>query len=181
MNRINPVDRQTTDDRLRQTFDAIQKQLGVVPNMMRTMAHSPAVLDGYLSFGAALHRGLLPVALQEQLALTVAEMNACDYCLSAHSALGRGAGLTDDDIAASRDGRAADTRTASALQFARALLERRGGVTDLDVARVRSAGFGDGEIAEIVAHVGLNVFTNYFNRAVRTEIDFPVVTAGQLA
>jgi uncharacterized peroxidase-related enzyme len=181
VSRINPVDRETRNDRLRKTFDAIQKQLGVVPNMMRTMAHSPAVLDAYLAFGGALHRGLLPASLQEQIALTVAELNACDYCLSAHSALGRGAGLSGDDIAASRDGHASDATAAAALQFARALIDRRGAVSEQDVARVRSAGFGDGEIAEIIAHVGLNVFTNYFNRAVLTEIDFPLVTAGQLA
>ena len=100
MTRINPVDRETGNDRLRQTFDAVQKQLGVVPNMVRTMAQSPAVLNAYLAFGAALHKGLLPAALQEQIALTVAEVNACDYCLSAHSALGRGAGLSSDEIVA---------------------------------------------------------------------------------
>lgn len=181
MSRINPVDRETTNDRLRNTFDAIQKQLGVVPNMMRTMAHSPAVLDAYLAFGGSLHRGLLPASLQEQIALTVAEVNACDYCLSAHSVLGRGAGLSSDDIATSRDGHASDAKAAAALQFARALIDRRGAVSEQEVARVRSAGFGDGEIAEIIAHVGLNVFTNYFNRAVHTEIDFPLVTACQLA
>jgi AhpD family alkylhydroperoxidase len=127
-----------------------------------------------------LHRGLLPASLQEQIALTVAEVNTCDYCLSAHSALGRGAGLSSGEIVASRDGRASDPRAAVALQFAQALLERRGAVTEQDFARVRAAGFGDGEIAEIIAHVGLNVFTNYFNRAVDTAIDFPLVTAGQL-
>ena len=93
MSRISPLDRDTSNDRLRKTFDAIHKQLGVVPNMMRTMAQSPAVLDAYLAFGASLHKGLLPASLQEQIALTVAEANACDYCLSAHSALGRGAGF----------------------------------------------------------------------------------------
>lgn len=180
MSRISPVDRETSDDRLRQTFDVIEKQLGVVPNMMRTMAQSPAVLAGYLAFGSALRGGLLPTALQEQIALTVAEANACDYCLSAHSALGRGAGLSTADVVASREGRASDSRAAAALQFARAIVERKGAATTEDLARVRVAGFGDGEIAEIIAHVGLNVFTNYFNRAVHTEIDFPVVTAGQL-
>src|SRR5947209_4707626 len=104
MSRMSPVDRDTTNDRLRKTFDVIQKQLGVVPNMMRTMAQSPSVLEGYLAFGSALHRGLLPVALQEQIALVVAEANTCDYCLSAHAVLGRGAGLSSDDIVASRDG-----------------------------------------------------------------------------
>ena len=181
MSRINPVDRETGNERLQKTFDAIHKQLGVVPNMMRTMAQSPAVLDAYLAFGASLRKGLLPASLQEQIALTVAELNACDYCLSAHSLLGRGTGLSSDEIVASRDGRAADPRAAVALQFARAMIDRRGAVTEQDVARVRAAGFGDGEIVEIIAHVGVNVFTNYFNRAVQTEIDFPLVTAAQLA
>ena len=181
MSRINPVDRDTTNERLRHAFDAIQKQLGVVPNMMRTMAQSPAVLDAYLAFGAALRKGLLPGALQEQIALAVAEVNACDYCLSAHSALGRAAGLSSDDVAASRDGQAPDPKAASALTFGRAVMDHRGAVTDQELAHVRSAGFTDGEITEIIAHVALNVFTNYFNRAVHTEIDFPIVTAGHLA
>lgn len=181
MSRITPVDRQTRNDRLRKTFDAIQEQLGVVPNMMRTMAQSPAVLEAYLAFGAALRKGMLQAALQEQIALAVAEANACDYCLSAHTVLGRGAGLSTDEVGASREGRAADPRAAAALRFARAIVERRGAATEQDIAHVRDAGFGDGEIAEILAHVGLNVFTNYFNRAVQTDVDFPLVTAGQLA
>ena len=104
MSRIPPVDRNTTDDSVRRNFDAVQKQLGVVPNMMRTMAQSPSVLEAYLGFGAALRRGRLPVALHEQIALAVAETNSCDYCLSAHTALGRGAGLSNDELAASRGG-----------------------------------------------------------------------------
>ena len=181
MSRIPPVDRNTTQDSVRKSFDAVQKQLGIVPNMMRTMAQSPSVLEGYLGFGAALRRGRLPVALHEQIALAVAENNACDYCLSAHSALGRAAGLSNDELAASREARAADPKAAAALQFARAVVERRGDVRDQDLASVRAAGHTDGEIAEIIAHVALNVFTNYFNRAAQTAIDFPLVTAGQPA
>ena len=181
MSRIPPVDRNTTNDGVRRNFDAVQKQLGVVPNMMRTMAQSPSVLEGYLGFGAALRRGRLPVALHEQIALAVAETNSCDYCLSAHTALGLGAGLSNDDLAASREARATDPKVAAALQFARAVVDRRGDVRDQDLARVRTAGYTDGEIAEIIAHVALNVFTNYFNRAAQTDIDFPLVTAGQLA
>ena len=149
--------------------------------MMRTMAQSPAVLEAYLGFGAALRRGRLPVLLQEQIALTIAESNSCDYCLSAHTALGRGAGLSDEQLAASREARAADPKAAAALQFARAVVERRGDVRDQHLASVRAAGYNDGEIAEIIAHVALNVFTNYFNRAARTDIDFPLVTAVQAA
>ena len=181
MSRIPPVDRNTTNDSIRKNFDAIQKQLGTVPNMMRTMAQSSSVLDAYLGFGAALRSGRLPVSLHEQIALAVAEINSCDYCLSAHTALGRGAGLSNDELTASREARAVDPKAAAALKFARAVVERRGDVRDQDLAVVRAAGYTDGDIAEIIAHVALNVFTNYFNRAAHTEIDFPLVTAGQLA
>lgn len=180
MSRISAVDRTHAGEHVAQTFDAIQKTLGMVPNMMRTMAQSPSVLDGYLGLSGALGRGRLASTLQERIALAVAEANACDYCLSAHTALGRRAGLSDDELTASREGRSADASADAALRFAMAVLDRRGAVTDDDLARVRAAGFPDAEIVEIIAHVALNVFTNYFNRAAGTEIDFPKVTAGQL-
>ena len=181
MSRIPPVDRNTTDDRIRKNFDAIQKQLGTVPNMMRTMAQSSPVLDAYLGFGAALRRGRLPVSLHEQIALAVAEINSCDYCLSAHTALGRGEGLSNDELTVAREARAVDSKAAAALQFAQAVVDHRGDVRDQDLVGVRGAGYTDGDIAEIIAHVALNVFTNYFNRAAQTEIDFPLVTSRQLA
>jgi uncharacterized peroxidase-related enzyme len=177
MSRITAVDRNAADEGLRHSFDAIQKKLGVVPNMMRTMARSPRLLEGYLGLSGSLGRGLLPSALQEQIALAIAEANACDYCLSAHSALGRGAGLTDEQLEASRDGQASDKKANAALQFALAVLQRRGAINDNEFAAVRAAGYTDGEIAEIIAHVALNVLTNYFNRSVETEIDFPKVAA----
>jgi uncharacterized peroxidase-related enzyme len=181
MSRIPPVDRNTTNEPVHRNFEAVQKQLGIVPNMMRTMAQSPSVLEAYLGFGAALRRGRLPARLQEQIAIAVAEINLCDYCLSAHTALGRGVGLSDDQLAASRGASDPDPKTAAALRFVRAVVESRGDVADQDLARVRAAGYTDGDIAEFIAHVAINVFTNYFNRAARTDIDFPVVTAGQAA
>jgi uncharacterized peroxidase-related enzyme len=180
MSRINPVDRDTTHEGVRRNFDTVEKQLGVVPNMMRTMAVSPAVLGGYLGLSAALRRGALPIALHEQIAVATAEANACDYCLSAHIALGRRAGVRQEELNANRAARSADSKVGAALRFASAILERRGGVSDEEFARVRTAGFSDTEIAEIIAHVALNVFTNYFNRAADTEIDFPRVAAAQL-
>jgi uncharacterized peroxidase-related enzyme len=181
MSRITAVDRSAADDSVRRSYDALQKGLGMVPNMMRTMAQSPRVLEGYLAFSGALNRGRLPAAMREQIALAIAEANGCDYCLSAHSALGRAAGLSDAEIDASREGRAADTKAGAALRFALAVLQRRGGISDGELAAVRAVGFTDGEISEIIAHVALNVFTNYFNRAAETDIDFPKVTARQIA
>lgn len=184
MSRLTTVNRENAGPGVRQQFDAVQKQLGLVPNMVRTMAQSSVVLEGYLALSGALGRGLLHAQLQERIALAIAEANGCDYCLSAHSLLGRGAGLTDDQVDASRDGHASDAASSAALQFALAVLRHRGGVSDDHLARVRAAGFSDGEIAEIVAQVSLNVFTNYFNRVAETEIDFPKVTTrpvGQVA
>lgn len=180
MSRIKPV-LETTHDGIRRSFNAIERQLGVVPNMMRTMAQSPRLIEGYLALSGTLSRGLLPATVQEQIALAVAEANGCNYCLSAHTALGRRAGLSDEQLTVSREGRAADPKANAALQFAMAVLRHRGGVSDEELAHVRAAGFSDAEIAEIIGHVGLNVLTNYFNRAADTEIDFPMVAAAQVA
>jgi AhpD family alkylhydroperoxidase len=145
----------------------------VVPNMVRVMANSPAMLRGYLGLAGALDAGSLGGPLREQIALAVAEANGCDYCLSAHTALGAGTGLTESDIAAARRGTAADPKHAAALLLAVALVEGRGRGVDAELNRARVAGYTNGAIAEIVAEVALNILTNYFNILAQTEIDFP--------
>ena len=154
-------------------FSAVKAKLGVVPNLMRTFAQSPAAFEGYLGFTGALAKGVLPAAVREQLALTVAEANGCDYCLSAHSLLGKGAGLTSEAIVAARRGEAADAKVGALLQFARAVVATRGSVSDEALATVRAAGATDPELVEVVAHVAANILTNYTNNVARTSIDFP--------
>jgi uncharacterized peroxidase-related enzyme len=181
MPRLNAVDPTRATGRARELLDAVKAKLGLTPNLMRTLACSPAALEGYLSFGQALSGGSLPARLREQIALAVAEANRCDYCLSAHTALGRLAGLRDEEIASSREAATADPRADAALKFALAVLDGRGSVSDQEFARVRAAGFLDGEVAEIVAHVAINIFTNYFNKAAETAIDFPRVEPARKA
>lgn len=175
MPRLRPVIPNEATGKAKELLEAIQKKLGVTPNLMRTLANSPAALHGYLSFGEALAGGTLGGKLREQIALAVAEANQCQYCLSAHSAIGKRVGLDGAQIEASRRGRSADPKAEAALLFARRVLETRGQVSDADLEAVRTAGFGDGEIAEIIANVALNVLTNYFNLVAQTEIDFPKV------
>jgi uncharacterized peroxidase-related enzyme len=158
-------------------FAALQKGLGMVPNMARVMASSPAVLSAYAQFSSAMSTAKLSAKIREQIALLVAESNSCTYCLSAHSALGKLAGLNQAQIDDARNRRSEDPRTAAALTFAQAVLDRRGGVTGGDVDAVRKAGFDDAELAEIVAAVAQNVFTNFFNRAFDVDVDFPRVEA----
>ncbi len=181
MARLSTIDPTAATGKAGELLGAVKAKMGLVPNMTRVMANSPAVLEGYLGFAGALGHGTLSAKIREQIALVVAETNRCSYCLSAHTAIGKMVGLSPAELAAARHGTSTDARTVAALKFAQTLVIRQGDATDEDVQRVRAAGFGDGEIAEIVAHVGLNVFTNYFNKATGVEIDFPRVEAGELA
>ncbi len=175
--RLTPVDPATTQGKSKELLEVVNKSLRMTPNMMRTMAQSPAALEAYLAFSGALSHGVLPAPLREQLALTVAETNGCDYCAAAHSALGKMAGLKPEQISAARFGHATDPKSEAAMRLAMQIVEQRGAVSDSELAAARSAGLGEPEIAEVVAHVALNVFTNYFNRLAETEIDFPKVSA----
>ena len=159
-------------------FAAVKKQLGVVPNLMKLVGHSPAALEGYLSLNGALAKGKLDAKLRESIALAVAEYNGCDYCLSAHDYLGRNvAKMNGGEIDAARDGRSADARTDAALHFARRVAESRGRVSDIEIAALRNAGFDEASVVEIVVTVALNVLTNYVNNVAQTDIDFPRVSA----
>jgi uncharacterized peroxidase-related enzyme len=174
MARIDPVER-NANSKTRELLGAVEKTMGMVPNMISTMAQSPVVAQAYLGFSRDLAGGSLPAALRERISLAVSEVNQCNYCLSAHSFLGSKAGLSESDLLDARHGTASDEKTNAALVFARKIVEDRGNVSDEDVEEVRRAGYTDGEIAEIVANVVLNIFTNYFNHVAETEVDFPLV------
>lgn len=158
-------------------FAALQKGLGMVPNMARAMAISPAVLQAYVGLSGALSKGTLSGKVREQIALAVAQANECDYCLAAHSVLGKMNGLNPDQIRDSRQALADDAKTQTLIRFARQLVDQRGHATDADLQTIRTAGFDDAAIAEVVANVALNIFTNYFNHVAQTDIDFPKAEA----
>ena len=166
----------------RPLLDAVAQQLGSTPNMFRSIATSPQALEGYLGMSGALGNGTLPAATRERIALAVAEVNGCNYCLSAHSFLGRNlAKLDDAEITANRNGASNDPKADAAVRFAVRVTKDRGRITDSDFAAVRLAGYTDAQIIEIVQHVALNTWTNYFNEVFQTEIDFPAVTARKAA
>jgi len=173
MQRIKAVDPQVATGIAKTLLDGVQRKLGFVPNLMRTVAVSPATLDAYLSFGERLGEGILSPKLREQIALTVAYSDSCQYCLAAHTAIGGMLGLSPSQIEAAYTAESTDPQITAALHFAQALVQNEGHVSDEEVAKVRQAGYGDAEIAEIVGHVALNVFTNYFNTVAETEVDFP--------
>jgi len=160
----------------RPLLDAVNKQLGVVPNLMKVVGNSPAALGGYLALSGALAKGALGAKTGERIALAIAEINGCGYCLAAHTYLGRNVAKLDDaEIAANRNGVSNDPRADAAVRFAASVALERGHVSDAAVQAVKNAGYSDAEVMEIVVHVALNTLTNYVNEVAQTEIDFPAV------
>ena len=181
MSRLQTIDPSAATGKAKELLDAVKGKLGIVPNMTKVMATSPVVLESYLGFSGALAGGLLDAKTREELALLTAQENGCDYCLSAHTAIGKMVGLTAEEIIASRHGNGVNPKTTAALTFAKHVLDTKGQISEAEVTDVRNAGLSDGEIAEVIAHVALNVLTNYFNIAADVDIDFPKVSHSEVA
>lgn len=174
MQRITAIQHELAEGKAKALLDAVKSKVGFVPNLMATMANSPAVLEGYLNFSNALGTSL-NAKLREQISLTVAEINGCGYCASAHTAIGKMSGLDENAVLNARRAKSEDEKTDAALKFARALTVNRGQISDTELEAVRTAGYTNKEISEIVANVALNIFTNYFNETAKTVVDFPAI------
>lgn len=162
----------------RALLEAVNKQFGEVPNLFRLVSNSPAALEGYVGMFGALAKGTLPSPTRERIALAVAEINGCDYCLSAHTYLGKNlAKLDDSEMGANRRGGSNDFKADAAVRFAVKVVQTRGHIADSDLSAIKSAGYDDAQVIEIVQHVALNTWTNYINLVAKTDIDFPVVHA----
>lgn len=182
MSLIPLVDRETATGTAKEQLDQIHAAFGTVPAMFATVANSPAALTSMWSaFGAFGSSSSLGAALGEQIAVAVANRNACEYCLAAHSALGRKAGVSRDAMSAAQTGQSDDPKTAAILAFALRLVELRGQIPASDVEALRSHGVTDEQIVEIVGQVALNLFTNYLNVALEVPVDFPTVPLRRVA
>jgi len=181
MSRLTVPARDDVPEASKPILDAVHKQLGVVPNMFRLIATSPAVLQGFAANNGALTK-TLDLKTRERIALAVAQVNGCDYCLSAHSYLGLNlAKISPEEVALNRNGRSGDVKADAAVHFAAEAVRARGHVSGADIAAVRDAGFSDAQIVEIIAVTAENIFTNLLNVVAATDIDFPVVQAAEAA
>jgi len=175
MPRIQPIDPTTTTGDAGTYLAATRKMFGGTPNLFTTAANSPAALNALLGLFAGVGKVSLGARLGEQIAIAVAQSNGCGYCLSAHTAIGSMRGLDAASLAAAKHGHAPDAKAQAVLQLAVAINQARGRIDDHTLAAARMAGVTDAEVVEVVAHVALNVFTNYLNNVSQTEIDFPPV------
>ncbi|MDS7594328.1 peroxidase-related enzyme [Agrobacterium tumefaciens] len=175
MTRITLIDPPNATGTTGEQLSQIKTAFGMVPNMFKTAANSPAALSSMWGSFRALGNGRLGAKLGEQIAVAIADRNNCNYCLAAHTGLGRKAGASAQEMAEAQAGRSADARTAAALRFAIKVVNDRADIQATDVDALRGAGFDDGEIVEIIAHIALNLFTNYLNVALDVPVDFPGV------
>ena len=175
MPRIAPIDSARAEVDVQATLSAVKAKIGTVPNLISTFAQSPAALNGYLALSDALGKGVLTAKQREIIALAVAQANECRYCLSAHTLMGKGAGLSQEGIRKAREGKAESALDNAIASFARRVVDTRGQVSDADLATARSAGLGDSHIVEVTANVAINVLTNYTNNVALTDIDVPKV------
>lgn len=181
MSRITVVTHESASAEQRALLDAIQGRLAMVPNFLKVLANSPAALKAFLGLHGIAGAGSLSLQTRERIALALAEQNSCEYCLSAHSAIGGQAGLNGDEILANRAGSSQDAKAAVAVRFARSLAEHKGEVTTAELVEMREAGYSDADIVEVITHVGMNILTNILGKASRVEIDFPKVALQRAA
>ena len=153
----------------------VNQAFGATPNMFKAVANSPAALQSMWAAFGALGTGTLGAKLGEQIAVAIANRNRCEYCLAAHTVLGQNAGASATEMAAAQVGQSDDPRTAAALRFALKVVTDRAQLADGDVAELHEVGFKDEQVVEILAHVALNLYTNYINVALNVPVDFPKV------
>jgi len=175
MSRINLVTAEQANEQQQVLYTAIEQQLGIVPNFLKVFANSPAALQAFLGLHSIASEGELDAKTKERIALGLAEQNACQYCVSAHTAIGRKAGLSGDEMMANRAGSSQDAKAAVAVKFSRSLAENSGEVTTAELLEIRNVGYSDAEIVEIITHVGMNILTNILGKASHVEIDFPKI------
>ena len=181
MAQIKIVDPAQATGKSKELLTALQNNIKSVPNLAKALANSPAAPKAWMEFDGALAKGSLNAKLRQEIALAVGQKNGCEYCVSAHTVIGKFTGLTGQQILNSRQGQGTSPKDSAALTFARELLEKRGQVPASSIQALRDQGFTDGEIGEIIAHVALNIFTNYFNIALDVDVDFPRVALHQVA
>ncbi|QFU89688.1 carboxymuconolactone decarboxylase family protein [Amycolatopsis sp. YIM 10] len=163
MTRISPPPQDELHEKSRALLEELTSRRGTVGPMVATMAHSPAVLQGYLDLSRAIKRVKLPRALSEKISLAAQERIGCALCLDAHTKAARAAGVSESDIALARQGTATDAREAALLAYAVRVLAEPASITDDDLAGLREHGWSDRVIIEVVGLVSLNLLTGSFN------------------
>jgi len=177
MTNFAPVEPETATGKAADLLAQVQKSLGLTPNMTKVMANSPALLKGYLALSGAAAGGAVPPGVRERLAIATAQLNGCEYCLSAHTYIGANIAKVDAaELDSARRGESGDPHVAALLKLSNVIAENAGDIDETDIKAAREAGVTEEEIGEVVANLALNILTNYFNVLAHVDNDWPVVS-----
>ena len=175
MSRIKPITPEKATGEVKEFYSVLQKKMGRLPNIFQNLGNSPYALKAYINFSEALSHTSLSPKLREQISLVVGQENQCNYCLCAHTAIGKQLGLTDEEIMFARQGRSKDPKTQAILQFVKSVVDNKGHLKDQEFNNLRAQGISDQELTQIMLAINFNMFTNYFNHITEPVLDFPQV------
>lgn len=173
MQRIQAIEPEKASKEVKNIYQQVENNIGMLPNFIKTLANAPIAAKAYIQFNDLVVQGVLPVSLREKISLRISEANGCSYCVSVHCTLSKGAGLADEEVKDSRQGQSPDRKTDLAIKFAERIMDARGAVTTDEIDGLREVGYTDQEITEIITVVIFTQFSNYFNNAAGTVNDFP--------
>lgn len=177
MTNFAPVEPEAATGKVAELLAQVHNSFGLTPTMTKVMANSPTLLQAYLALSGAVAGGSLKPAVRERLAIATAQLNGCEYCLSAHTYIGANIAKVDaGELDSARRAESSDEHVAALLKLSNAIAENAGDVDDVDVKTARVAGVTDEEIGEVVANLALNILTNYFNILAKVDNDWPVVS-----
>jgi len=182
MTNFAPIEPETATGQAAELLTQVKNALGLIPNMTKVMANSPALLTAFLTLSGAVGGGVLPAGVRERLAISTAQLNGCEYCLSAHTYIGANIAKVDTaELDAARTAHSDDPNIAALLRLSNEIAENNGDVSRDGLRAARAHGVTDEEIGEVVANIALNVLTNYFNLLADVDNDWPVVSLSPVA
>lgn len=174
---LNALKKEETQSPNTEIFEALEGKIGMVPNIYASMANSPVALKAILEFGETLKGGSYSLKEVEAIALAIAEQNSCQYCLSAHTAIGKSAGFSDEETLDLRQAKSGDAKLQALVNLTKDITVSHANPSQENLDQFFAAGYDHAAFVELIGLIALNTFTNYFNHINNTEVDFPQAEA----
>ncbi len=172
MSNFNVPQKEDVSSNNQAIFDQLEKGVGFVPNLYATYAYSENALANYLALSNA--KTSLKAKEKEVVNLAVSEVNACNYCLAAHTAIGKMNGFTDEQVLELRAGAASfDNKLDALARLARNITQNRGAASQDVLDNFFAAGWTKENLIDTIVLVGDKTISNYLHKTTQVPVDFP--------
>lgn len=174
MTTLKPLTREQASPSVQPIFDVLKSKVGMVPNLYATIANSANTLPAYLAFDEALGKGVFTAKERQAIFLVVSQVNGCDYCQAAHTAIGKMNGFTEEETVQLRSANIADKKLNALTILAAEITGKHGKPSQQSLDNFAGAGYGNDALVELVAHIGYKTVANYLHNIAHFPIDFPL-------